>query len=194
MRKFKFLLDRKSLETIYIFFVRPILSYGDVVWDNCTHQEKQDIEKIQIEAARTVTGTTTLVSIYSLYEETCCETLETRRKNPKLTLFFKMINDLSPQYLSDIVPATNDSSSNYNLRNSNYIHLVNALTSLYYNSFLPSAVRDWNNIPDDRRNVDSVIAFKNVLKRDKNIVPKHNLFEKGKNKSFIHALEQIVLF
>ena len=77
-----------------------------------------------------------------------------------------MINDLSPQYLSDLVPTTIDSSSNYNFRNFNNIHLVNARNSLYYNSFLPSAVRDWNNIPDDHRNVDSVIAFKNVLSRD----------------------------
>ena len=76
----------------------------------------------------------------------------------------------------DLVPATIDSSSNYNLRNSNNIHLVNARTALYYNSFLPSVVPDWNNIPDDRRNVDSVIAFKNVLSRDKPIVPKHYLF------------------
>ena len=89
-----------------------------------------------------------------------------------------MINGLSPQYLSDLVPATIDSSSNYNLRNSNNIHLVNARTALYYmyNSFLPPVVRDWNNIPDDRRNVDSVIAFKDVLSRGKPIVPKHYLF------------------
>ena len=105
------------------------------------------------------------------------ETLETLRKNRKLTLLFKMINDLSPQDLSDIVPATIDSSSNYNLRNSNNIHLVNARTSLYYNSFLPSAVCDWNNIPDDRRNVDSLIAFKNVHSHDKPIVPKHIILE-----------------
>ena len=45
MRKFKFLLDRKSLETIYISFIRPILEYGDVVSDKCTKHEKQDIEK-----------------------------------------------------------------------------------------------------------------------------------------------------
>ena len=84
-----------------------------------------------------------------------------------------MIDGLSPQNLSDLVPATID----YNLRNSNNIHLVNARTALYYNnSFLPSVVRDWNNIPDDRRNIDSVIAFKNVLSRDKPIVPKHYLF------------------
>ena len=36
MRKLKFQLDRKSLETIYIVFIRPLLEYGDVIWDNCT--------------------------------------------------------------------------------------------------------------------------------------------------------------
>ena len=87
-----------------------------------------------------------------------------------------LINGLSPQYLSDLVSAPIGSSSNYNLRNSNNIHLVNARNSLYYNSFLPSTVRDWNNIRDGHRHVDSVIAFKNVLSRDKPIVPKHYIF------------------
>ena len=176
MRKLKFLLDRKSLETIYISFIRPILEYGDVVWDNSTQQEKQDIEKIQIEAARIVTGTTKLVSIHSLFEETVWEALEPRRKNHKLTLFFKIANGLFPLYISDLMPITVNNSSNYNLRNSNNIHLVNGRTSLYYNSFLPSAVRDWDNIPDDHRNVNSLMAFKNVLVRDKPVAPEHYLF------------------
>ena len=34
MRKLKFRLDRKSLEVIYTAFIRPVLEYGDVVWDN----------------------------------------------------------------------------------------------------------------------------------------------------------------
>ena len=90
------------------------------------------IDKIQNETARIVTGMTKLVPINSLYEETGWETLKNRRKNHKLTVFFKMINGLSPQYLSDLVPTTIDSSSNYNLRNSNNIHLVNARISLYF--------------------------------------------------------------
>ena len=94
-----------------------------------------------------------------------------------------MADGLSPPYLSDLVPTTVNNSSNYNLRNSNY----NAHTSQYYNFFLPSAVRDWNNIPDEHRNVDSVVAFKNVLCRDKSVVPKHYLLEIGKNKSSTHA-------
>ena len=32
IRKLKFQLDRKSLETIYIVFIRPLLEYGGVSW------------------------------------------------------------------------------------------------------------------------------------------------------------------
>ena len=31
MRKLKFKLDRKALETFYLVFIRPILEYGDVI-------------------------------------------------------------------------------------------------------------------------------------------------------------------
>ena len=34
MRRLKIYLDRKSLEVIYFTFIRPIIEYGDVVWDN----------------------------------------------------------------------------------------------------------------------------------------------------------------
>ena len=52
MRKLKFKLDRKSLETTYTAFIRPLFEYGDVIRDNCSQYEKQELEKIQLEAAR----------------------------------------------------------------------------------------------------------------------------------------------
>ena len=80
MRKLKFKLDRKSLETIYLTFIRPILEYGDVLWDNCSQYEKNELEKIQNEAARIATGATKLVSLNALYNEIQWENLEERRK------------------------------------------------------------------------------------------------------------------
>ena len=41
MRKLKFKLDRKSLEIIITAFIRPLLEYVDVIWDNCLQYEKQ---------------------------------------------------------------------------------------------------------------------------------------------------------
>ena len=90
MRKLKFKLDRKSLEIIYIAFIRPILEYTvvHVIWDNCADYEKEQLEKIQNEAARIATGTTNLVSIENLYKEICWDELQKRRNDHKLSLFF----------------------------------------------------------------------------------------------------------
>ena len=123
MRKFKYDLDRRALETIYISFIRPVLEYADVIWDNCTQQEKQDLEKVQMEAARIAKGTTKLVSLQKLYEEIGWETLEARRKKHKLVLFYKMLYNLSPLYLSYLVPPQVQNVSRYNLRNANKFKL-----------------------------------------------------------------------
>ena len=105
-RKLKFQLDRKSLEIIYTSFIRPILEYGNEIWDNCTQYEKDDLEKIQTEAARIATGTTKLISLENLYSETGWDTLDMRRKNEKLTLFYKMAHNLTPDYLTSLIPST----------------------------------------------------------------------------------------
>jgi len=58
MRTFKFTLDRKSLEVFYCSFIWPILEYADVVWDNLTQSEEDDLENTQLEAARIICGAT----------------------------------------------------------------------------------------------------------------------------------------
>ena len=45
MGKLKFQLDRKSLETIYISLIRPLLEYSNGVWDNCTQYKSTELEK-----------------------------------------------------------------------------------------------------------------------------------------------------
>ena len=39
MSKLKFKLDRRSLQTIYISIIRPLLEYAVIVWDNCNQTE-----------------------------------------------------------------------------------------------------------------------------------------------------------
>ena len=55
---------------MYISFVHPLLEYANIVWDNCTIENKRIVENIQLEAARIVTGGTKLCSIQRLYDET----------------------------------------------------------------------------------------------------------------------------
>ena len=162
----KFKLDRKSLQTIYFTFIRPILEYASVVWNNCTQYEATELEQIQYEAARIVTGSTKLVSINSLIYETGWETLLDRRKKPKPLMFYKMQNSLSPDYLSSLVPPTIGNTTNYPLRNFADLLTIHASSQLYYNSFLPSEIRDWNELPEDVRNLPSIATFKRKLNSD----------------------------
>ena len=171
MRKLKYKLDRKSLETIYIAFIRPLLEYGDVIWDNCTQYQKNKLDKIQNEAARIATGATKLVSLDALYKETQWDTLGKRRENHKLTLFYKMIYNFTPPYLSSLVPHPVSTLSRYNLQNSNDLQTIDARTNQY--SFLPSAVRSWNNLPVAAKESDSINSFKRFLNQNKTPVPKY---------------------
>ena len=58
-----------------------------------------------------------------------------------------MQNGLTPNYLCSLVPATVGSASSYPLRNALNLQSIHAKSQLYYNSFLPSVVRDWNDLP-----------------------------------------------
>ena len=159
MRRLTVCLDRKSLETIYLTFIRPILEYADVVWDNCTNFEKQELDKIQTEAARIVTGATKLVSLHALFDEVNWEPLEARRMKHRLLLLYKMFNKLSPEYLSSLIPPTVNNISKCNLRNAHNIQTLDSRTTQYLNSFLLSSIREWNILSLDVRNSDSIIIF-----------------------------------
>ena len=77
MRKLKFTVRRKTLNQI----LKPILEYASVVWDNCTPNEKDKLEKNQIEAGRIVAGLTGSTSLYNLFRELGWLTLSERRKS-----------------------------------------------------------------------------------------------------------------
>lgn len=184
MRRLKFQLDRKSLQTIYFSFIRPIFEYADIVWNNCSQYDANELEKIQNEAARIVTGATRLTSINSLLTETGWETLSARRNKHKLVMFYKMKNNLCPDYLSSLVPSNVGTNVQYNLRNVADVRTLSANTQLYYNSFLPSAIREWNDLPSDIQESPSLASFKYRL--NSNIVHTPPYYLTGNRLSQIH--------
>ena len=48
LRKHKFNLDRCSLDKMYKLFIRPLLEYGNIIWDNCSQESKKAVENIQL--------------------------------------------------------------------------------------------------------------------------------------------------
>ena len=75
------------------------------------------LENVQVEAARIVTGGTRLVSLSNLYIETGRKKMKDRREKHSAIQFYKMSNNLTPQYLSNLIPQnfTYSSSTHSNI-------------------------------------------------------------------------------
>ena len=119
MRTLKFRICRKSLEQIHHAFIRPLLEYCDAVWDNCSAENKKQLESIHVEAGRIITGATKLCSIEKLFTDLGWESLQNRRNKHKLTIFYKILSGITPDYLPELVPPMIHERTRYNLRNSN---------------------------------------------------------------------------
>ena len=63
--------SRNAFNQMYMSELSPVVEYASVVWDVCSNQDSQTLQKIQNEAARIVTGLTRSVSLKNLYKE--CE-------------------------------------------------------------------------------------------------------------------------
>ena len=144
--------------------IRPILEYGCVLFDNCTANLSQSIEAVQYEAARICLGATRYTPRVLLLEELGWQTLSNRRKYFKLILFFKMYNRLTPQYLHDLVPRDVAFTTGRLLRNRADLRQIRFQTQRFGDSFLPSTINSWNNLPVDARDTDSLLQFKSKLK------------------------------
>ena len=110
-----------------------------------------------------VPGATKLVSINSRLSDTCWETLGSRRKTHKLTMFYNTQNGLCPDYLTSLVPAAVGSASTFPLRTSivfkHYMHIL--VSTIHLSCRLLSVIG--MNFQSKTRNVSNLNIFKNRL-------------------------------
>ena len=155
---FKYKLDRCSLKQCVQSFVIPLFDYGDILYDNCVNEKRDLLENAYLAAIRLITGAKRGTSHHNLYQEIGWCTLKQRRDSHKLQKIFDIINGYTPLYLKNILPRQQQT---YRTRQAtcNYV-LYKCKTELYRNSFMPSAIRQWNNSPSDTKSIVHRRPFK----------------------------------
>ena len=152
--------------------VRPHLDYGDVIYHTpaklCefSHNEiltssMEKLESVQYSAALAVTGTWRGTSRANLYAELGWESLNSRRWSRRLTLLYKIVNNLTPSYMTEPIPLLQQ--SHYTLRNPDVIGRIRARTEKFKSSFYPSCLTEWNELDPEIRLAPSVTVFKKKL-------------------------------
>ena len=162
---FKYKLSRKTIESMYQVFIRPILEYGNVVWIAATKNLLIKLDKIELRALRLTCGATYRSNINLLYKDAQWQSLESRREFHCLKMMFKIVNGLCPAYLTELLPRQVQDGHSFYLRKQNDYVIPKFRLSILKNSFLLKTLHKWNQLPAAIHNSDSVLGFHRNLKR-----------------------------
>ena len=119
------------------------------------------LESVQYSAALAVSGAWRGTSREKLYTELGWESLSSRRWSRRLTLFYKFVNNLSPEYTVDPIPPLHQSQ--YCLRDQDVIGRMRARTEKFKFSLYANCLTEWNELSNELRLAPSIVIFKKKL-------------------------------
>ena len=160
IKKLRYSLPRKSLITIYKAFLRPLIDYGDIIYDQ-PHNESfcEKIESVQYKAALAITGAIQGTSQDKIYQELGLESLKSRRWYKRLTCMFKIMRNEAPNYLINLIPKCEHTIKTRN----SHKPLYHCRTECFKSSFFPSALSDWFNLDKNIRSSESISVLKKKI-------------------------------
>ena len=83
----------------------------------------------------------------------------------ELIMLYKILNNLAPDYLKELIPPLASRRSSRALRNSLNIHQIKSKNKYFRDSFLPSTISKWNSLPSTKRNSPSLAVFRSELNK-----------------------------
>ena len=89
-------------------------------------------------------------------------------------MIYKVVNDLAPLYLKNLLPFKTIDRHNYNLRNINDFRIPYCRIDCYKKSFFPRGLSLWNNLEDSIKFSTSLSTFISNYKRCKFLNTEHN--------------------
>ena len=155
--------SQKTKELAYFALVRPHVEYCATVWDPHNKKYCNKIEMTQRKAARFVTNRWGYKdSVTDMLNHLKWISLAERRKQLRLSMFYKIHHKLIPINFGDGMKPLAVNNNELLVNNSNYLIPLSNTKSQQY-SFLPRTIGDWNILPNTVVDQPSVMSFKTAL-------------------------------
>ena len=135
----------------YKSYVRPILEYADIVWAGCNINLQNKLEQNQYRAMRAITGAIKTTDSNRLRHYLGLPKLSDRRHVHRLCLFYKITQNLSPNYLCKTLNKFKKKHVR-NLRNNIEYEIPRTKNRKHINSFFIGTIPDWNKLSGSLKN------------------------------------------
>ena len=139
-----------------------------MVWDGCSEQDSQTLQKIQNEAARLVTGLTRSVLLENLYKGCGWTSQSQKRQQHKLSFVYNVNAGMVPLYILDLILPLVSGISDRPLRNNRNISLPLNRANISQKYCILSSIRLWNGLEKDLKTLSTLTTIK------KHIISKFN--------------------
>ncbi len=154
------LLNTKTKLLIFHSFIQANLNYCPLIWINRNRTDMKRIENVQKRALQIVCNDR--ISDYSdlLKKANTC-VIETRWKRQLITVVYKVVNGLTPSYISEMFQ---EKTVTYNLRRSKLITQPKFLSQTHgYHSLRQEGTCLWDTLPNICKDAKDVNAFKLMI-------------------------------
>ena len=152
--------EPRTLRQLYISLVQPHLEYAAPVWDPYTVKDVQQIEGAQKFALR-VCMKDWSSSYDNLLEQSDLNKLSMRRNYLSLCHLYRLSQQqcIHPDALLSLYQNSHHTRS----QGQNMYERLQARTNVFYSSFFPRAIREWNSLPPTVTSSQTLASFKRNL-------------------------------
>lgn len=148
--------------SIYTTTILPHIDYCSSILFLLTKEDTVRLQKIQNRAMRLILKCKRDVKIELMLEKLNWLSVNQRVQYNCLTLIYKIQNNMLPKYLNHQICYNRDISP-YNTRNKDNFRLPQCTKSQTQNSVYYRGLQQYNNLPNDIKNVMEISKFKDLL-------------------------------
>ena len=160
LKRIRHFLPKDTRILFYNFYIKPNLEYCCSIWGNCSKENINIIVKLQKRAARLILDADFFTPSANLFKELKWIPFSDIVKYHQVSLVYKCIHKISPEYLHDMFSIKLD-SKRYNLRSSNTGRLD--VPKKHNRSLSFNGPELWNSLDSETRQAISLSVFQSKV-------------------------------
>ena len=160
LKRIQHFLPKDTRILFYNFHIKPYLEYCCSIWGNCSKENINIIVKLQKKAARIILDADFFTPSANLFKELKWIPFSDIVKYHQVSLVYKCIHKISPEYLHDMF-SIKLNSKRYNVRSSNTGRLD--VLKKHNRSLSFNGPKLWNSLYSETRQTISISVFQSKV-------------------------------